>query len=186
MVERDVAERVLRGHQQLKPSENSYDWLGRGIYFWEHGPARALQWAQAQAERDQIRAPAHRSPIETPAVVGAVIHLGECFDLLDRGNTQALAEWADRSQRALGESFPRNRGDTPELKLRIGDCAIINTYLDMRAQEGVIHDTVRGCFLEGGPIFEGSGISRLAHIQVAVRNPACIIGYFWPTVAGQP
>ena len=32
---------LLRG-EPLQPSENDYDWLGRGIYFWEHGPQRAL------------------------------------------------------------------------------------------------------------------------------------------------
>lgn len=26
-----------------RPSENDWDWLGHGIYFWEHSPARALR-----------------------------------------------------------------------------------------------------------------------------------------------
>ena len=30
----------------LNSSENDYDWLGSGIYFWEEGPKRALEWAQ--------------------------------------------------------------------------------------------------------------------------------------------
>jgi len=28
-----------------KFSENPYDWLGHGIYFWEFGPQRAKAWA---------------------------------------------------------------------------------------------------------------------------------------------
>jgi hypothetical protein len=29
-----------------RPSQNEWDWLGHGIYFWEHAPARALRWAR--------------------------------------------------------------------------------------------------------------------------------------------
>ncbi len=36
-----VAERVLAGKTDLKISTNAYDWLGAGVYFWEHGPQRA-------------------------------------------------------------------------------------------------------------------------------------------------
>ena len=93
------------------------------------------------------------------------------------------AAWATRAREAWGEGFPRNDGAPPDRKRRRGDCAIINTFLDMRAAtDGEEHDTVRGCFLEGGPIYEDSGIYRLAHIQLAVRNPACVVGYFRPTM----
>ena len=30
---------------QWDRSQNAYDWLGEGIYFWEHSPKRALRWA---------------------------------------------------------------------------------------------------------------------------------------------
>jgi hypothetical protein len=46
------ARNILVGKQPIadwKPSDNKWDWLGRGIYFWEHSPERALRWAQ---ERD--------------------------------------------------------------------------------------------------------------------------------------
>ena len=64
---------------QWNKSENAYDWLGEGIYFWEHSPRRALRWA---TERFGRRA----------AVIGAVIQLGTCFDLLDEDVTAMLAE----------------------------------------------------------------------------------------------
>ena len=38
-------------------------------------------------------------------------------------------------------------------------------------------------FHEGVPAFQGSGIHTKSHIQVAVRDPACILGYFKPTSA---
>lgn len=33
-----VGEAVLSGKKWLEPSENRYDWLGSGIYFWEGNP----------------------------------------------------------------------------------------------------------------------------------------------------
>lgn len=36
-----VAEKVLAG-EDFKPSDNDYDWLGSGIYFWEANPQRGL------------------------------------------------------------------------------------------------------------------------------------------------
>ena len=42
------------------------------------------------------------------------------------------------------------------------------------------YDSVRGIFFEGGPIYPGSGILDKSHIQICVRNPNCIKGYFAP------
>ena len=39
-------------------------------------------------------------------------------------------------------------------------------------------DTVKGVFLEGRPIYEGSGFYERTHIQIAVRNHECIKGVF--------
>src|SRR4051812_12582099 len=76
---------LLLGEQPIsswKPSENDWDWLGHGIYYWEHSPQRALRWAQEQCARKG----------GTPAVLGAVIQLGRCFDLLDESITAVLAQ----------------------------------------------------------------------------------------------
>lgn len=81
-------------------SNNPYDWLGLGIYFWEHGPKRAMQWA-----RDKHG--------DSAAVVGAIIQLGRCFDLLDVEFTMKLLP-AYESQKAVaeiaGRPLPTNRG----------------------------------------------------------------------------
>jgi hypothetical protein len=57
----------------LKVSENDYDWLGTGIYFWEFGPDRAMAWAEELHGRYPKR-------VTKPAVLGAVIQLGTCLD----------------------------------------------------------------------------------------------------------
>jgi hypothetical protein len=49
--DRNLAGRIVVGETELKPSENAWDWLGHGIYFWEDSPARALRWAEAEAGR---------------------------------------------------------------------------------------------------------------------------------------
>ena len=43
--------KVLYEHEKLKPSNNPYDWLGNGIYFWEDSVERAWQWAEAACKR---------------------------------------------------------------------------------------------------------------------------------------
>jgi alkylation response protein AidB-like acyl-CoA dehydrogenase len=165
-----VADRVLRSGEGLLPSENEYDWLGKGIYFWEHGPERAWEWAKE-----------HHS---SPAVVGALIHLGTCFDLLDSRNTAILGEaFVDyqREMKLMGVRIPKNRGGPDRLR-RDRDCALLNWLLKSLARRGLaVFQTVRGTFQEGGEAFPGSGIHAKSHIQVAVRDPACIIGYFRPS-----
>ncbi|MFM9961639.1 MAG: hypothetical protein ACKV2Q_10475 [Planctomycetaceae bacterium] len=74
----DHGKRLLLGEvgiEEWKPSENAYDWLGEGIYFWEHSPERARRWAG-----------------EDGIVIGAVIQLGNCLDLTDLRYTQLLRQ----------------------------------------------------------------------------------------------
>ena len=62
---RDVADAVLHADGvSLTSSENDYDWLGSGIYFWEGAPVRALEWAVKKFGQDNA------------AVLGARINLG--------------------------------------------------------------------------------------------------------------
>lgn len=168
-----VAEQLLAG-EPFTPSENDYDWLGHGIYFWEFGLDRAFRFAVEQQRRGKVK---------TPAVIGAVLQLGNCFDLFDTRFTTALAagyaRWKDLI-RAGGVDLPVNTGQAPEYKLRRRDCAVLNWYLDEVAAAGLRYDTVRGGFVEGGPVYEGSGFAAETHIQISVRNPDCIVGVFRP------
>ena len=66
--------------------------------------------------------------------------------------------------------------------LRKLDCAVVNWTIK-RLEEGgdMRFHSVRGVFQEGEAAFPDSGIRRRSHIQIAVRNPACILGYFLPS-----
>jgi len=160
----DVAERLVRGELAVadwEPSENEYDWLGHGIYFWEYGLERAKAWAGKGG------------------VVGAIIALGTCLDLTDVGHTELLAESYETfviQQRKHHKAIPQNRG-----KLHHLDCAVINYAANEARKRGQPIQTVRGAFLEGDSVFPGSGILRQTHIQIAVRDRSCIMGVFRPT-----
>lgn len=167
-----VADRILAG-EPFQRSENTYDWLGAGVYFWEFGADRALQFADFQKQFGKVK---------TPAVVGALVQLGDCFDLMDTRFTTELKRAFDLTKKTWpsNQSIPKNKGQTPDKKLRLRDCAVLNLYFKAMEEEGITYDTVRCAFAEGPPAFPGSGIRRESHIQIAVRNPACIVGVFRP------
>jgi len=172
----ETADRLLAG-EPFTISENDYDWLGRGIYFWEFGPDRARRWAEARATRKG----------DTAAVVGAVVQLGNCFDLLDtRYATDlgaAYSVWTKALDEA-GAAHPTNEGGDPDRRLRRRDCALVNWYMDrLEKVGGVRYDTVRSVFVEGPPLYEGAGFHQESHIQIAVRSPACVVGVFRPILS---
>lgn len=178
--DQSVAERVVLEHTHLRQSNNDYDWLGRGIYLWEYGPQRALEFAREHQERGKV---------DEPAVLGAYVNLGRCFDLTDVEHTKQLTEafdiWADSFEEPA--RMPINTSgdeETNDLLLRYRDCALLNWYmrvLDANAERTYHYQTVRGVFVEGSPAFEGAGIFTKTHVQIAVRDPSCILGYFIPT-----
>jgi len=142
-----TADRILSG-EPFKPSANDYDWLGSGIYFWEFGYDRALRFA-AQEKR--------RGKVKKPAVVGAVVQLGNCFDLMDTKFTEELAvafEMLKIVHEETGQPLPKNDGKTPDKKMRRLDCAVLNLYFTRLVERGEEYDTVR-CGFEGPPAFEG-------------------------------
>jgi hypothetical protein len=178
--DRSVGEAVLSGRTELRASNNSYDWLGHGIYFWEHNPTRAIEWARLL----QHRARRNRRKVKEPMAIGAVIEPGLCLNLLD---AQFLAQLPDafdklrRLQAQTEEPLPENRtlGTSKDLLLRHLDCAVIETLHQLRLDEKKpAFDTARGVFVEGEPLYPGAAIQKFNHIQVCVRNPDCIKGYF--------
>ena len=174
-----LARNVLLGDADLTPSNNKYDWLGHGSYFWEHGPARAMSFAIEESKRKS-------SKISDPSVLGAYIYLGNCFDLLDVKFTSVLEAVYPELIKELnerGEPIPTNskdRHDGTKLFHSL-DRAVIEYAIKLAEdEEGQKFDTVRGAFWEGGPAFENSEIQKQSHIQIAVRNPECILGFFKP------
>ena len=156
---------LLLGERPLtdwQPSENRYDWLGDGVYFWEHGPDRAAEWAGPDG-----------------LVIGAVIELRGCLDLTDTSGTRRLAGSFDRLLRKFDmaeSSLPKNVG--AELKGRYRDCLVVNFAAEQERTPKI--RTVRGAFEEGEPIFPGDALRRQTHVQIAVRDLAAVVGVFRP------
>jgi hypothetical protein len=167
----DVGERLLRG-TPFKSSDNDYDWLGPGVYFWEANPLRGLEFAQEASRR-------RGSGISKPFVIGAVIELGLCLDL----TTSIGVDWIRIAYEnlaqvtaAAGLKLPKNSEDQLKRKL---DCAVVrrlHTILEDQKLPAV--DSLKGIFTEGAPAYPGAGFAEKTHIQIAVRNLRCIKGVF--------
>jgi hypothetical protein len=276
-----VMKKVINGQDNLQKSENIYDWLGHGIYFWQNSKSRAMQYALEAQSRPN-------SKIKKPAVVGAIIDLGHCMDLID---TEFLLELKEgfralkKSRLAARATLPKNKKvqNSKDKLLRNLDCAVIETVhtlnmetldclkkseklileiaftfkyiyrlnsndqpldknifdllvdgilenldklidsldnahilnfekkrilhyiisiMDYRniyryktAEEKLLemaddiictarlfseYDSVRGVFFEGKRLYPGAGFSEKDHIQLCIRNPNCIKGFFLP------
>ncbi|HWE94406.1 MAG TPA: hypothetical protein VG269_10615 [Tepidisphaeraceae bacterium] len=149
------------------------------MYFWEHNARRAYEFACEVRDRPR-RA---RQRIRRPAVVGAIIDLASCLNLLDSRYIDMVRDaHADLVvlHRGAGEPLPTNSGGEDRFLRRL-DCAVIETLHAAREEQGKPpFDTVRAAFIEGDPIYDGAGFRTKNHIQLCVRNLACIKGYFRP------
>lgn len=174
-----VADDVVRRRSILLPSRNEYDWLGHGLYFWQNDPRRALEWARAQARRKG-------GTIKKPAVIGATIDLGHCFIAAQREHIQFLTYAHHRLVESCGQTgdpLPRNAGTAwTNRKL---DCAVFEMMHRLNEMEGKqSFDTVLAWFAEGQSAYPGAAIRQQDHVQICVRNPQCIVGWFLPEEAG--
>ncbi len=145
--------------QGFRGSRNSYDWLGDGVYFWQDAPARAWQWASAKWGPQA-------------AVVGSLLSLDDCLDLLDIRWDQPLAiayqslvVQLQQQQLALPTQSPgAHRMDR----------AVINYAIRLLGHQGVPIGAVRSAFREGTPIYPSSYLYTRSHVQIAIRDLSLI------------
>lgn len=145
----------------FRASDNDYDWLGTGIYFFQDAPLRAKQWATQQHP-------------ENPAVICAIIKLDNCIDLFDIGWQPLLKNVYNLFVQQYLDTERRLPQQNPDRsKAHRLDCAFFNFATELIRQEQPI-DSVRAAFMEGDRLFPDSAIFDLAHIQIAIRNPDLI------------
>ena len=174
--DRSVAEGLLN-NRPFRMSQNEFDWLGSGVYFWESNPARAFDWARHLKKAGR----GVGAKIEQPYAVGAVIDLGYCLDLISATGIEfvkdAYADFKDYMDES-GAQMPVNMG-TNDLLQRYLDCAVINHIHSINKRDKrKPFETVRGVFLEGKRIYDTSGFYEKTHIQICVRDLANIKGVF--------
>ena len=103
--DQSLVDKVIAGKENLLASTNDYDWLGSGIYFWENNEERAMEWAVELSKRPG-------SSVKQPAVIGAIIDLGYCFDLTDTAYLKELKksyDFALEFSRISGIPLPVNK-----------------------------------------------------------------------------
>lgn len=191
--DRFTSDRVIQQNTHLSNSENKYDWLGHGIYFWEGSYERALDWAKSS------------NRVSEPSVIGAFIRLGNCLDLLDTAKIDYLKlgyAILEKEVASLGKALPKNKSFRNGISFnRELDCEVIQRIHRLNSEviaeslnlpntegENTIEiqrhpnfiDSVRGMFPEGDEVYPGAGFLSQNHIQLCIVNPNCIIGYFNP------
>jgi hypothetical protein len=177
--EKSEQERLISDPSYIRSSNESFDWLGHGMYFWENNPERAMLWANQKKIAGTLT---------EPAVVGAVIDLKRCFDLLDTSNIKLLknsyhlfVKESEKLEKPIPGNInhPKDKGD--DRVLRYLDCAVIEfTHSFLRMEGEQAFDSVRAAFFEGDPIYPEAGFREKTHIQLCIINPDCIKGFFVP------
>lgn len=178
--DREVGLRILNGEDELIASENEWDWLGPGIYFWEQNPGRALEYAIECAAGQQK----NKTRIKTPFVIGAIIELGNCLNMLEPGSVEIVKKAHSKlinSCKNSGDPLPSNKGPIRKL-----DCSVIKCVHQSTKDKGLrSYDTVRSAFNEGSQIYPDSNFYDRLHIEICVRSPELIKGYFLPRPIGE-
>lgn len=140
----------------FRTSKNREDWLGDGVYFWQDAPEHAWRWARDKYQSEAV-------------VIGALVRLSDCMDLLDTGWWQDLAAF----HATLSAAVPLPK-QPPTSKAHRLDRAVINSFIEARARQGVRIRVVRAAFPEDDPVFQNSALTVSSHVQIAVRDTALI------------
>jgi hypothetical protein len=155
---------ILRNGFQA--SDNDYDWLGTGVYFFQDAPLRAEQLAR------------ERHP-QNPAVICAVIRLENCIGLFDINWVPQLKNVYNlfvQQYRSTDRPLPKQNPDRS--KAHRLDCAFFNYASKFLSSEQQPVESIRAVFVEGKRIFSDSAIFDLAHVQIAIKNRALIKQYY--------
>lgn len=169
---------VVNKRTDFRKSTNSYDWLGHGMYFWEGNYDRALSFAEEQKANPRQGG----QVIRNPAVLGAVIDLKNCLNLCDEAHLKLVQTTYEFFELSFSDKskLPKNKtgGSTNDMLIRELDCAVIEHVHELNP--GRPFDSVKSPFFEGGALYESAGFGAKNHIQICIRNPDCILGFFIP------
>lgn len=143
-----AALRVVNRVEEFRPSERDYDWLGRGVYFWEYAPKQALRFAelrQRQLRKKRNRTPEEeRRASERLAVVGCMIRLGHCLDLTEPDHIKYVRDVYADYAKLMADADAKLPQNTR--KYRKLDCAVFEyAYRLLEGSDPTVKvDTARG------------------------------------------
>jgi len=143
----------------FKVSQNQYDWLGDGVYFFQDAPVRAKFWGNSQYGSQS-------------AVIGAKINLTGCMDLIDVSWSHFLADiYNELIEKFKTEKVPIPVQSNGAHRL---DRAVLNYAINSLQDTGVVVKSIRGVFAEGDAIYPNSALFDKSHVQIAVRDVSVI------------
>jgi hypothetical protein len=150
-------------------SQNPWDWLGSGIYFWQDAPIRAREWAKDWSARNgdgEI------------AVIHAELVLEDCIDMLDVEWNDSLAEMTVEFQEAM-QSEPeyaglKNYREGPHRGRHELDAAFFNYTVAAFAQRDLKVAAIRAAITEGKSLLPDSPLAFKSHVQICILDPALI------------
>lgn len=177
--DRSKGEALLKQDVPFILSNNQYDWLGNGMYFWENNLSRAINYAYEVKQNPVM------GKISDPYVIGAVIDLGHCLDLMEHDNLLLLKKYYNLLKNKCIQTSMEIPKNNIQKKLHYLDRAVIELLHDEIRQgndvKELFHfDSVRASYVEGDALYPNAGFNDKNHIQLCIRNPNCIKGFFIP------
>lgn len=176
--------------RHLNHSNNQYDWLGPGAYFFEGDVERALLFAQASHHNPDKRYTA--KPIATPAVVGAILQVQNWLDMTTQAGIkefslayQAMVTGLNVAGTAIPANRPANEADTDVIYRALDNAVFTWLHAARASQEPPLpsFQAVRAAFHQGEKVAPTSGFHASTHIQIALRDNNCVLGWFLPAGA---
>ena len=106
------------------------------------------------------------------------------MDLLDFQNLQLLKmAYQVVAATRKKSSMPKNKAidNSGDILLKELDCSVIEAVHTSKEETGQsFFDSVRGVFFEGEEVYPSASFREKDHIQICVRNPNGIKGFFLP------
>jgi hypothetical protein len=176
--------------KHLSHSNNQYDWLGPGAYFFEGDVERALLFAQASHRNPDKRYTA--KPIATPAVVGAVLQVQSWLDMTTQAGIkefslafQAFAAGLDATGTPVPKNRPASDTDTDVIYRALDNAVFTWLHKARESQDPPLpaFQAVRAAFHQGDKVAPTSGFHASTHIQISLRDNDCVVGWFLPAGA---
>lgn len=153
------------------PSNNWYDWLGTGTYFYQDAIGFTRRWATHERAE---------GPIANPAIFAADIEYDGFLDLVEYGSMARLQEFYKQLETTATEAFGKakagERARSAKWRPRPHplDCHVINEAVNALRMGGENVRAVRGVFYDGDPLHPTSDLYDRQHIQIAVLDPTLI------------
>ena len=114
--------------------------------------------------------------------------MGYCLNLLDSKYISLLKDEYTNLKYEFDlnhKQLPVNKGGMDRTGRYLDRAVIQHLHTSRNEDKKRPFDSVRGVFWEGREIYSTAGFKEKSHIQICIRNPNCIKGYFTPRMLDQ-